>query len=84
VQAPAGVDGGRFLAEQEQAVNAVVYDAVQRFGGSISAEHGVGELKRDEIVGRKSPVALALMRRIKQALDPQQRLNPNRVLARDC
>jgi FAD/FMN-containing dehydrogenase len=81
VQAPAGVDGGQFLAEQEHAVNAIVYDAVQRLRGSISAEHGVGELKRDEIVARKSPVALALMRRIKQALDPQQRLNPNRVLS---
>jgi FAD/FMN-containing dehydrogenase len=48
----------------------------------ISAEHGVGELKREAIVERKSPVAIDLMRRIKQALDPQQRLNPNRVLAR--
>ncbi len=82
VQAPAGGDARRFLAEQEQAVNGIVYDAVQRFGGSISAEHGVGELKREAIVERKSPVAIDLMRRIKQALDPQQRLNPNRVLAR--
>ena len=82
VQAPAGVDGKRFLAEQEHAVNTIVYDAVQRFGGSISAEHGVGQLKREEIVQRKSPVAMALMRQIKQALDPHNRLNPNRVLAR--
>ncbi len=81
VQGPAGEDALRFLAEQEQAVNTIVYDAVQRLGGSISAEHGVGELKREEIVERKSPVAIALMRRIKQALDPQQRLNPNRVLS---
>lgn len=63
-------------------VNGIVYDAVERFGGSISAEHGVGELKREEIVERKSAVAIGLMRRIKQALDPQQRMNPNRVLAR--
>ena len=82
VQAPVGGDAQRFLAEQEHAVNGIVYDAVQRFGGSISAEHGVGELKREEIVERKSAVALELMRRIKLALDPQQRLNPNRVLAR--
>jgi FAD/FMN-containing dehydrogenase len=82
VQAPLGGDAKRFLAEQEHAVNGIVYDAVQRFGGSISAEHGVGELKREEIVERKSAVAIELMRRIKLALDPQQRLNPNRVLAR--
>jgi FAD/FMN-containing dehydrogenase len=82
VQAPPGHDATRFLAEHEHAVNGIVYDAVQRFGGSISAEHGVGQLKREEIVERKSPVALALMRRIKMALDPEQRLNPHRVLAR--
>jgi FAD/FMN-containing dehydrogenase len=81
VQAPAGGDATRFLAEREHEVNTIVYDAVQRFGGSISAEHGVGQLKREEIVARKSPVALALMHRVKQALDPQRRLNPNRVLA---
>jgi FAD/FMN-containing dehydrogenase len=81
VQAPEGGDAKRFLAEREHEVNTIVYDAVQRFGGSISAEHGVGQLKRDEIVERKSPVAIALMRQIKRALDPHNRLNPNRVLA---
>ena len=82
VQAPAGGDARRFLAEREHEVNTIVYDAVQRFGGSISAEHGVGELKREEIVERKSAVAIALMRQIKRALDPDNRLNPNRVLTR--
>ena len=71
-----------FLRAQEEHVNTIVYDTVEQFDGSISAEHGVGELKREEIVERKSGVAIELMRRIKQALDPQQRLNPNRVLAR--
>ncbi|MBL8332169.1 MAG: FAD-binding oxidoreductase, partial [Rubrivivax sp.] len=80
VQAPSGLDARRFLAEQEHRVNTLVYDAVQRFGGSISAEHGVGQLKLDELAQRKSPVALALMRRIKQALDPQGRMNPGRVV----
>ena len=49
-------------------------------GGSISAEHGIGALKRDELVRRKDPVALALMRRIKRALDPANRMNPGRLL----
>ena len=80
VQAPAGEDGARFLAEHEHAINGIVYDAVQRFGGSISAEHGVGVLKRDELVQRKSPVAMALMRALKHALDPAGRLNPGRVV----
>lgn len=80
VQCPAGADAKRFLAEHEAAINACVYDAVGRFGGSISAEHGIGALKREELAARKSPVALALMRRVKAALDPQNRLNPGRVV----
>ena len=80
VQAPRGEDGRRFLAEQEHTVNTVVFDAVARHGGSFSAEHGIGALKREELAQRKSPVALALMRRIKAALDPQNLLNPGRVL----
>jgi FAD/FMN-containing dehydrogenase len=57
-----------------------VYDQVHRFGGSISAEHGVGTLKAHELPHYKSPVALRLMRAIKQALDPQGIMNPGKVL----
>jgi len=80
VQAPAGADGKRFLDEHEHAVNTVVFDAVAARGGSFSAEHGIGALKRDELVLRKSPVALQMMRGIKAALDPRGLLNPGRVL----
>ncbi len=80
VQCPEGGDARRFLAEHEPAVNAIVYDAVMAHRGSISAEHGVGELKRDELPHRKSAVAMALMMRVKRALDPANRLNPGRVL----
>ncbi|MCE4555965.1 FAD-binding oxidoreductase [Roseateles cellulosilyticus] len=80
VQAPAGVAHADFLATHEAAINEQVYDAVQRLGGSISAEHGIGRLKRDELVRRKDPVGLTLMRSIKRALDPLDLLNPGRLL----
>jgi FAD/FMN-containing dehydrogenase len=53
---------------------------VQSRAGSISAEHGIGQLKRAELPLRKSPVELAMMRAIKQALDPQNLMNPGKVL----
>lgn len=80
VQAPEGTSAADFLRTQEAAINTLVYDAVQRFGGSISAEHGIGQLKRDELARRKSPVALGMMRAIKQALDPAGLMNPGRML----
>ena len=80
VQAPAGVDGETFLRERESAVNTLVYDALAAHGGSISAEHGIGALKRDELARRKSPVALKMMRAIKLALDPRNLMNPGRLL----
>ncbi|MDT8997801.1 FAD-binding oxidoreductase [Paucibacter sp. APW11] len=80
VQAPMGVDAAAFLREQEAAVNRVVYDAVCALGGSISAEHGIGQLKREELAARKDTTALTLMRAIKKALDPQGLFNPNRLL----
>ncbi|MET0332810.1 MAG: FAD-binding oxidoreductase [Rhizobacter sp.] len=80
LQAPLGVDGAQFLREHEPAVNTLVYDALGPYGGSISAEHGVGALKREELTLRKSPVALQMMRAIKRALDPQGLMNPGRLL----
>jgi FAD/FMN-containing dehydrogenase len=79
VAAPEGCDAREFLANTPQ-VNRIVHDRVVAAGGSISAEHGIGQLKRDELAHYKSPVELALMRRIKAALDPQGLLNPGKVL----
>ena len=53
---------------------------MQRFGGSISAEHGIGSLKVAKLEQHKSPVALDMMRAIKRALDPDNLMNPGRVL----
>ena len=80
VQAPAGGDAKAFLSDYEEAVNTIVYDSVARFEGSISAEHGVGSLKIDKLEHHKSPVALGMMRAIKQALDPLGVMNPGRVV----
>jgi len=80
VQAPEGADNRAFLAAHEAQVNTLVFDAVTRFGGSISAEHGIGALKAHTLPTYKNPVALGLMRNIKQALDPLNLMNPGRVL----
>ncbi len=82
VQAPEGRDAEKFLREQEGPVNGVVYALVDAYNGSISAEHGIGSLKREKLEKHKSPVALGLMRSIKTALDPQNTFNPGRMLAR--
>ncbi len=80
VQAPEHMDPARFLAEYEEQVNTMVYDSVTAFKGSISAEHGVGSLKVEQLEQYKSPVALDMMRAVKRALDPQNLLNPGRVV----
>ncbi len=80
VQAPENADAAGFLRDHEEQVNTLVYDSVMRFGGSISAEHGVGSLKVGKLEHHKSPVALGMMRAIKQALDPHNLMNPGRVL----
>jgi len=80
VQAPENEDQARFLNEQEAPMNALVYDMVDQYRGSISAEHGIGSLKAATLPKHKSPVALGMMRAIKQGLDPLNLMNPGRVL----
>jgi FAD/FMN-containing dehydrogenase len=62
-------ENAAFLAAQPQ-VNRIVHDLVHALGGSISAEHGIGQLKREELLRYKSPVEIEMMRGIKRALDP--------------
>ncbi|MBI5625605.1 MAG: hydroxyacid dehydrogenase, partial [Nitrosomonadales bacterium] len=69
-----------FIAQQEGAVNKLVYQTVRELGGSISAEHGLGQLKRDTIREYKDPLEMELMRNIKQTLDPHGLMNPGKVL----
>ena len=80
VQAPAEGDAKAFLRDEEARVNNLVYEAVAKFGGSFSAEHGVGALKVDKLEQYQSPVALSMMRAIKGALDPQGLMNPHCLL----
>ena len=80
VQAPEEADGQAFLPVHEKRINTLVFDQVARFDGSISAEHGVGELKAGQLLTYKDATALGMMRAIKRALDPQNLLNPGRVL----
>ena len=69
-----------FIERSENKVNRIVYEIVAQLEGSISAEHGLGQLKREEITRYKSPLELEMMRSIKQALDPQGLMNPGKVL----
>ena len=76
---PDAQDNNAFIAAQTE-VNRIVHDAVHALNGSISAEHGIGQLKREEILRYKSPVEMALMRTLKQAVDPQGLMNPGKVV----
>ena len=80
VQAPQGQDDKVFVREMEDRVSTLVFESVARFKGSISAEHGIGSQKVDKLPRYKDPVALGMMRSIKQALDPQNIMNPGRVI----
>jgi len=79
VSQPTGADKAEFLARWGD-VNEVVFAVVKKYGGSVSAEHGIGLLKRDLLPSVKDPVALDLMRGLKRLLDPKGILNPGKVL----
>ena len=79
VAQPVDADKAAFL-ERWHDVNKVVFDVVLKYGGSISAEHGIGVMKRDLLPTIKDPVAMELMRAIKRTLDPNGILNPGKVL----
>jgi FAD/FMN-containing dehydrogenase len=72
--------GPQALVAQREAVSRIVYDAVAKLGGSISAEHGLGQLKRDEIRRHKEALELELMRALKNTLDPKGLMNPGKVI----
>jgi len=72
--------GPERLVGERPAVNRIVYDTVAELGGSISAEHGLGQLKRDEILRHKPAIELELMRALKRTLDPHNLMNPGKVL----
>ena len=80
VLAPAGATRGEWEEGQGKAVSRHVHDLVAEWGGSISAEHGIGQMKRDELGRLGDPVALSLMRSVKHALDPKGLLNPGKLV----
>ena len=77
---PPGADQDRFVDHDGLPMSKAIHDLIASLNGSISAEHGIGRLKRDELAWRKSAVEMDLMRAVKHALDPQGRMNPGRVL----
>ena len=80
VLAPAGAVRGVWEEAEGKAVSAQVYDLVTAWGGSISAEHGIGQMKVDELARLHDPVALGVMARVKTALDPAGLLNPGKLV----
>ena len=76
---PEDMPAEKFAAQTANLMHAV-HDVVAQMGGSISAEHGLGQLRRDEILRYKTPLELELMRRIKATLDPLGIMNPGKVI----
>lgn len=80
VLAPPGTQDPPWQEEQGKRISAQVNDMVTKWGGSISAEHGIGQLKRDELARLGDPVSLGIIRQVKQALDPAGLLNPGKLV----
>jgi FAD/FMN-containing dehydrogenase len=80
VLAPTGATPGEWEDTQGKLVSRVIYEMVTEWGGSISAEHGIGQVKREELARLGDPVALSMMRRVKTALDPDGLLNPGKLV----
>ncbi|TAG80889.1 MAG: FAD-binding oxidoreductase [Betaproteobacteria bacterium] len=80
VFAPLASDQASFGNVESEAINRIVHDRVVEFGGSISAEHGIGQLRRDELAHYGDPASMQAMRAIKQALDPKGLFNPGKVI----
>ncbi|MDE2437390.1 MAG: FAD-binding oxidoreductase [Sphingomonadales bacterium] len=81
VGAPAGAERAQWEGSEGKAISRMVHDLVTRWGGSISAEHGIGQLKLAELERLADPVALHLLRAVKAALDPEELLNPGKLVA---
>lgn len=81
VRAPQGADRDRWYAEDGPRITRLVHDMVVAAGGSISAEHGIGQMKRDELARLSPPARIAALRAIKTALDPRHILNPGKLVA---
>ena len=81
VRAAPGTDPAHWYAEQVHAVSAFVHDLVAAAGGSISAEHGIGVMKRDELARLSSPARMAALRGVKAGLDPLGLMNPGKLIA---
>jgi D-lactate dehydrogenase (cytochrome) len=80
IHQPEGADKAGFLKHQPE-LNRIVHDIAVGLNGSISAEHGIGRLKRDELAHYKEPIEIELMKRVKHALDPDGIMNPGKILA---
>ena len=78
--APTVTDGLAWQKNEGKAISRRVHDLVTEWGGSISAEHGIGQVKRDELARLGDPVALSMLRAVKNALDPQGLLNPGKLV----
>jgi len=79
-QSRAGTDSNAEFIARTESVNRIVHDLVHELGGSISAEHGLGQLKREEVLRYKSETEMDMMRAVKRALDPRGLMNPGKLL----